>query len=106
MRRCAVSRARPTPGMGWRKCGPSGRWRRILLRGFTKARCDRPDWSDWSARAEGRSCRRVQSKAILRMLVDTPPKISDEPPAKLAHVEVLPPLKTPPVLPKSVMDGP
>jgi len=38
--------------------------------------------------------------------VDTPPKISDEPPAKLAHVEVLPPLKTPPVLPKSVMDGP
>jgi hypothetical protein len=40
------------------------------------------------------------------MVVDTPPKISDEPPAKLAHVEVLPPLKTPPVLPKSVMDGP
>jgi hypothetical protein len=47
----------------------------------------------------------VQSKAILRIVVDTPPKISDAP-AKLAQVEVLPPLQAPPVLPRSVADGP
>ena len=41
--------------------------------------------------AEGHSCGRVESKAILRMLVDTPPKIRDVP-AKFAPVEVLPPL--------------
>jgi hypothetical protein len=37
--------------------------------------------------------------------VDTPPKISDAP-TKLAPVEVLPPLQAPPVLPRSVADGP
>jgi len=39
------------------------------------------------------------------VVVDTPPKISDAP-AKLAPVEVLPPLEVPPVLPRSVADGP
>jgi len=39
------------------------------------------------------------------MVVDTPPKISDAP-TKVVPVEVLPPLTTPPVLPRSVADGP
>jgi hypothetical protein len=39
------------------------------------------------------------------ILVDTPPKISDAP-GKLAPLEVLPPLQAPPVLPRSVADGP
>jgi hypothetical protein len=41
------------------------------------------------------------------MVVDTPPKISDaSTPTKVASVEVLPPLQAPPVLPRSVADGP
>jgi hypothetical protein len=41
------------------------------------------------------------------MVVDTPPKISDASgPTKVAEVEVLPPLQAPPVLPRSVADGP
>jgi hypothetical protein len=39
------------------------------------------------------------------MLVDTPPKISDVP-AKVAEVEVLPPLTAQPKTPRSVADGP
>jgi hypothetical protein len=38
-------------------------------------------------------------------IVDTPPKITDAP-AKLAPLEVLPPLQAPPLLPRSVADGP
>jgi hypothetical protein len=38
-------------------------------------------------------------------VVDTPPKISDAP-VKLAPLEVLPPLQAPPLLPRSVADGP
>jgi hypothetical protein len=41
------------------------------------------------------------------MVVDTPPKISDPSmPTKVVPVEVLPPLQAPPVLPRSVADGP
>jgi hypothetical protein len=41
------------------------------------------------------------------MVVDTPPKISDASTAtKVVSVEVLPPLQAPPVLPRSVADGP
>jgi hypothetical protein len=47
----------------------------------------------------------VQSKAILGVVVDTPPKISDAL-SKVATVEVLPPLEVPPVLPRSIADGP
>jgi hypothetical protein len=57
-----------------------------------------------SCRHQGLSCGRVESKAILRMLVDAPPKISDVP-AKIVTVEALPPLVTNALPPKS-SDGP
>jgi hypothetical protein len=40
------------------------------------------------------------------MVVDTPPKISDASTTKVVSVEVLPPLQAPPILPRSVAEGP